>query len=343
MFSHERLQIIAISIIFGIITLSVAIMWWPFLKLLILAAILAILFLPIYEWFEKRMKNEPFAAISTIFVILLIVILPLYAIGQLMFNELIVLYDGFKSSGFELTQSHILANLPSSLQGAAINLFTDLGSKLSGLAGHAFSSVSQALSSAAGFLLSFFLAIFTTYYFLRDGKKIKIYFNSIFPLSKEHENILVSKLTEAVSGVVKGSFLVALIQGVLATIGFIIFGLPAPFLWGAFTVLAALVPNVGTSLSIIPAIIYLFATGATGSAIGLIIWGALAVGTIDNIVSPKLIGSKTKLHPLLVLFSILGGIKLFGFIGFLLGPILMSVFVTLLEIYRIDMKKYLER
>ncbi len=102
-------------------------------------------------------------------------------------------------------------------------------------------------------------------------------------------------------------------------------------------------PSVGTALALTPAVIYLLITGNTGNAIGLAIWGALAVGMIDNFLGPKLVGSRTKLHPLLVLMSVLGGIQLFGFLGFLLGPIVMAIFVALVEIYRTDFKSYVEQ
>jgi predicted PurR-regulated permease PerM len=137
---------------------------------------------------------------------------------------------------------------------------------------------------------------------------------------------------------VKGSFLVALSQGIVASIGFYIFGVPEPLLWGAFTVIVALVPTVGTSLSIVPAVIYLAVTGHSGAAIGMGVWGALAVGLIDNFLGPKLVGRSTKLHPVLVLIAIVGGIQLFGILGFLIGPIIMAIFIAMLDMYRSDFR-----
>ena len=124
----------------------------------------------------------------------------------------------------------------------------------------------------------------------------------------------------------------------IATIGFYIFGVPEPLLWGAFTVVAALVPTVGTSISLIPAVVYLAVTGNSGAAIGLTIWGVVAVGLIDNFLGPKLIGGSTKLHPVLVLIAIIGGIQLFGILGFLIGPIIMAIFIAMLEMFRSDFR-----
>jgi predicted PurR-regulated permease PerM len=195
------------------------------------------------------------------------------------------------------------------------------------------------LSNLAAFFMSLFLLIFMVFFMLRDSEKIKAALMDLSPLSKDYEHILLAKIESAIAGVVTGSFLIALIQGLVATVGFTIFGVPNPILWGALTVIAALVPTVGTSLSMIPAVLYLLITGHIGAGIGLLIWGALAVGLIDNVVSPKLVGSKLKMHPLLVLLSIIGGLQAFGFLGFLFGPILMAVFLTLLDIYRTQLKK----
>jgi predicted PurR-regulated permease PerM len=315
-------------------------MWWPFLKLFFMALILTILFLPVYEKLVKNLRSETAAAFLTILAILGIVIIPLYFIGQILFNELLGLYNSFREGGITFDKNQIISQLPPQLQSFVNSFFSDFSQRLSAFAANAFASVTDILSNVAGFVLSFFLVFFAVYYMLRDGKTIKSYINSILPLSESHENILVTKLSDAISGVVKGSFLVALIQGTVATIGFLIFGVPSAFLWGAFTVLAALVPNVGTSLSIVPAVVYLLIADRTGAAIGLAIWGAVAVGLVDNVVSPKLIGSRTNLHPLIVLFSVLGGLQLFGLLGFLLGPILAAVFVALLDIYRTDLKQY---
>lgn len=340
--TNQRLQIIAFYILLGAAALVVFLMWLPFLKLVALGAILAVLFLPVYRNISKRSGNELLASWLTIIIILLIVIVPLYIIGQLLFNELYSLIGRVTESGGINTQD-LVSRLPESLQGPAGSFFNDLGAKISDIAGTAFESAAGIASNVANFFISFFLVFFTTYYLLRDGENFKKFMAGIFPLSEQHENMLVSRLEQAISGVVKGSFLVALSQGTVATIGFLIFGVPAAFLWGAFTVLAALVPTVGTALSVVPAVLYLLATGHVGQGIGLAIWGAVAVGLIDNVISPKLIGSRTNVHPLLILFGVLGGLQLFGFIGFLLGPIIMAVFVTLLDIYRTDLKNYLEK
>lgn len=342
MIKTQRQQNITFFLLLALVTVVVFLVWLPFLKLLALGIILAILFSPIHVFIKKKISGESWAAFLTLLLILLIIVVPLYLMGSTLLNEIGSLYQSYRQGGGAIDKSVIIESLPGSVRNIAVNIYDNIALQISNFAVNAFSGISGIFANVANFVVSLILVFFTAYYFLRDGYKIKAYFNSIFPLSPENENILTGKVEHAVNGIIKGSFLIALIQGAIATVGFLIFGVPSAFLWGAFTVLAALVPNFGTSLSIIPAVLYLFISGHIGSGIGMVIWGAIAVGTIDNIVSPKLIGSKATIHPLLILFSVIGGMNYFGALGFLLGPILTAVFLALLDIYRAELKIYLE-
>ncbi|MBL8030197.1 MAG: AI-2E family transporter [Candidatus Doudnabacteria bacterium] len=340
---NKNKQLVGFFVMLAIVGLLTILMIWPMWQVLALAGIFGVLFHPFYRRIRLDIKNDNLAAILTILLVILIAILPLWLIGQMLFNEIVNVYHNFTQGQFVLDKSQIAGYIPEQFKGVVESLNNDINAIISRFTGSAFDFVSQLLSNIVTFFLSLFLMIFILFFFLRDGEKIKELFREISPLSSSYENTLFERLETAVSGVVKGTFLVALTQGIVATIGFLIFGVPQPFLWGAFTMLAAFVPTVGTSLSIIPAVIYLLVVKETGSAIGMAIWGVLAVGMIDNFVSPKLVGSKIKMHPLLVLLSVLGGIQFFGFLGFLFGPLLMSVFITLLDIFRQDIKKNLFR
>ena len=332
-------QLVGFFIVLGLMAILVGLLIWPFWQLLALAAIFAVLFHPWYQKINLGIRNSNLAALTSVVIILLVAILPLWFIGQVLFNEIVDIYNRFRLGELVFNQSNLADYVPPQLQHWAQIFSNDINSIISKLTGGAFELVSRLVSNIATFFLSLFLLIFMTFFFLRDGQKIKQLIWDISPLSSVYDQALFAKVEQAVAGVVKGAFLVALIQGVVATVGFMIFGLPQPILWGAFTVIAAIVPQVGTSLSLVPAVIFLFLTGHSGAAVGLAVWGALAVGLIDNILAPKLVGSKIQLHPLLVLLSVVGGIALFGFLGFLFGPIIMSVFVTLVDIYRTDLKQ----
>ncbi len=339
--TFKRIQTISFLALLLIVFIVVLLLFKPFVNLIALAVILAILFHPIYTRILPRVKYPAVASGLTVLLMILIVAVPLWFFGQLLVNEIISLYDRYRSGGFVLDKGQIISTLPPQVQNFVQSVSADINAFIGRLSSQAFASFSSVISNVAAFVISTFMLFFIVYYLLKDGVKIKKAIMDISPMSTEHENKLIDKIVTAVNGVVKGSFLVALAQGFIATIGFFIFGVPEPLLWGLFTVVAALVPTVGTSLSLIPAVIYLAVTGHTGQALGLFIWGAIAVGLVDNFLGPKLVSNSTKLHPVLVLLAVIGGLKFFGVLGFLIGPIILAIFMALVNMYRHDFKEYL--
>lgn len=337
----KRIQTISFLVLLLIVFIVVLFIFRPFVNIIALGVILAILFHPVYAWLLPKVKYPSFASALTVLSILLIIAIPIWFFGQVILNEIIHLYDRYRNGGFVIDKSQIISSLPDQVQNVVQSVSSDINAFIGRLSSQAFTSFSSILSNIAGFFIATFMLFFIVYYLLRDGTKIKAVLMDISPISSTHENKLIDKIVAAVNGVVKGAFLVALSQGIVATIGFFIFGVPEAFLWGLFTVVAALVPTVGTSLSLIPAIIYLAITGHIPQAFGLLVWGALAVGLVDNFLGPKLVGNATKLHPVLVLLAVIGGLKFFGVLGFLIGPILLAIFVALIDMYRTDFKEYL--
>lgn len=339
--NFNRIQTISFLVLLLVVFILVLFIFKPFVNIIALAVILAILFYPVYKWLLLRVKYPGIASICTVLLILLIIAVPIWFFGQVVLNEILALYDRYRSGGSVIDRSQIISTLPHQLQTVIQNLSSEINAFIGRLSSEAFASISSIVSNIAGFVIATFMLFFIVYYLLRDGEKIRVILMDISPISSAHELKLIDKIVSAVNGVVKGAFLVALTQGIVATIGFLIFGIPEPFLWGAFTVISALVPTVGTSLSLIPAVIYLLVTGHAPQAIGLFIWGAVAVGLVDNFLGPKLVGRSTKLHPVLVLLAVIGGLKFFGVLGFLIGPILLAIFVALIDMYRKDFKEYL--
>lgn len=331
--SPSRFQNLTFYILLAIVSLTVLLMFSPFFKLIAMGGILCVLFNPLKISFSKHIKSETVSSLLTMFLAGLIILLPLYVIGQLIFNEIANVYSQAGQSLSNISQSAAMIHLSPGARDFANQFLNSAGQKISDFAGSAFVSLTALVSNVAGFVLSFILVVFTMYYFLRDGQKFRLYVEKVFPLSHNHEDLLVERLEQAIKGVVQGSFTVALLQGLVSTIGFLIFGVPQPLLWGVFTIIASLAPTVGTLLSLVPAVIVLFLTGHTGAAIGMAIWAFVSIQSIDNFISPRVIGHKANLHPILTLLSVLGGIEMFGYLGFLLGPILMSMFMALLDIY----------
>jgi len=180
----------------------------------------------------------------------------------------------------------------------------------------------------------FILMIMTLFYLLKDGKHWKRSIISITPLSEEHLTEIFSKLESAVNRILKGSFLIAIIQGLLVSVGFSIFGVPNPALWGVVAGIASFVPTFGTSIVSVPAMLYLFFNGFQAQALGLLVWSVVVIGLVDNALSPYFISKDTDISSLFILLSILGGIALMGPIGLLIGPLVVSLLYSLVSIYR---------
>lgn len=334
----KKLESIGFYIFFGLVGLVVALMWWPFWQILALAAIIAVLFTPVYERINKEFNRPNLSATLSIVLVVLIIILPLWLFGQLLFNQLVEVYNNFRLGQLSFSQAALFNKLSPEWQSLLGTISNDTAAIFSKFTASTFTFVQQLLSNLASFFISLFLLVFLTFFMLRDGVRIKSALADLSFLPEHYERELIAKVEGAISGVLKGSFLVALVQGTAGLLGFWLFGLPQPLLWAAATIISSMVPNIGTAIIVIPAVVFLFFTGHTTQAIGLAIWGALVVGLVDNLVSPKLIGQNLKMHPVLALLSIVGGLQIFGFLGFLFGPIIMAVFLALVEIYRVDLK-----
>ena len=157
------------------------------------------------------------------------------------------------------------------------------------------------------------------------------------PLKDTEDIAIFNRVADSIRAVVTGTVLVAIIQGVLAAVGFSIFGIDRAILWGSIGAFGALLPGIGTAGIMVPAVAYLFYMGTFGSAIGLLVWAIATIVIVDNFIGPNLMSRGSNLHPFIVLVSVLGGVSLFGPIGFILGPVSVSLFMVLLEIYGVYM------
>ena len=325
-------------IFFGLVALVIFLMWWPFWQILALAAIISVLFSPLYKKINQELRRPNLSAVLTVFLVLLIIIIPLWFFGQLLFNELVDVYNKFRLGELSFSQAALFGKLPPEWQSLLGAVSNDTAAIFSKFTASTFGFVQQLLSNLATFFLSMFMLVFMAFFMIRDSEKIKATLADLSFLPEHYERQLIEKVEGAISGVLKGSFLIALIQGTAGVIGFWLFGLPQPLLWGAATVVSSMVPNVGTSLVLVPAVAYLFFTGHNPQAIGLGVWGALVVGVVDNLVWPKLASRNLKMHPVLALLAVVGGLQIFGVLGFLFGPIIVSVFIALVDIYRFDLR-----
>ncbi|HEY4488402.1 MAG TPA: AI-2E family transporter [Candidatus Paceibacterota bacterium] len=336
--ARERQFLVLLLGLFGVLAFFIL---KPFLAPLLLGAAFAVVLYPLYRRIHRLLGSwESLAAGCTVLLALLLVIASISLLGSQLLREAEGVYGSF-------SQGSVTASLESSLDSLAVRMdsyvagsgesLRDAAARLDEYGRSALSWIVQhtgaALSSLTGAALSLFVFLLALFYLLRDGKRLARYIVDMSPLSDRDDEAVLSGLDRAVNSVVKGQLMIALIQSILTGVGFAIFGVPNAALWGAVTFLAALVPSVGTALVIGPGVAYLFVLGMPGAALGLAIWGIVAVGLVDNVLGPKLMGQGMRLHPLLVLLGVLGGIILLGPAGLFIGPLSLSLLLALLDLH----------
>ncbi len=336
--NHKKTELYFLLILLAGIFILTFFIFRPFLYALVLAMVIATVFGPVHKriFVLTREKEVPAALLSTVLV-LVIVVVPIVFVGIQIFREATQLYSFLAQNGEAIDFSRGLGGATSSLE-RFLPVPLDFSVDFSQYARQGLNwlllHLGPLFTNAARMIVSAFVFLAALYYLFKDGQKLKRAVIAYSPLRDIHDETIFSKLALAVNSVVKGNLAVALTQGTLTAVGFYIFGVPNATLWGSVAAIAALIPGVGTALVIVPAVLFLFLSGETFFAVGLVLWGITAVGLVDNFLGPKLVGQGTRLHPFLILLSILGGIGLFGPLGFLLGPIALCLLFALLDIYR---------
>ncbi len=323
------------ALFLGGAVLSVLILW-PFAKVIVVSIALTAVLFPYYHFWMRRVKVSWVAAIITVVSFILVLCVPLYFLGTIVFDQSQQLYQWVvQHGGFDNITKIFSRSIAHFFPGGAINL----NEGLTAFTHKITSGIGNAFTATLTTIFSFTLVILSMFYFLKDGtnwKKILIHFS---PLSDESGQKILQKLDVAVNGIIKGYLLIGCLQGLLMGIGLYLFGVPNAALWGVLAGIASLIPTIGTALVAIPAVLFLFVTGNSGQAIGLAIWAATLVGTVDNILNPIFVGRKIDIHPLLVLFSVLGGISLMGPIGILVGPLAISFIYALMSVYKSEIER----
>jgi predicted PurR-regulated permease PerM len=180
------------------------------------------------------------------------------------------------------------------------------------------------------------LFLLMLFFLLRDGGRLKTELRPISPFSEEQERLIFEHLERTIIGALQAVVVVPLVQGILAGIGFMLFGVPSPFVWGTAVILAATVPLVGSPLGWLPACVHLLLQGRTAPALGLLAYCTVVVSGSDNLVKPLILRGSARVHPLLGFLSIIGGVLAFGVFGFLIGPVVLSLVLSAIRIYRLD-------
>jgi predicted PurR-regulated permease PerM len=305
----------------------------PFITALALSIVIVTICNPLYLRIKSLTpkQNKTVAAFVTTMVILLIIILPLVLLSSLVVKEIVTFYQDLDAGNLSIHT--LITTVESRIQMFAPEFQIDLTEQIKLTAEWLTGNLGAIFKSTVSTIFVFFISLIGSFYFFRDGKEFLQMIIKVSPLRDHEDQIIFERLAKAVRAVATGTVLVAIIQGSLVAIGFMLFGIERAILFGSLAAVGALMPGVGTTIITAPAIVYLFYTGEAVSGFGLLIWSMLIVGLVDNLIGPYLISRGNNLHPFIVLISVLGGIVLFGPIGFIIGPVIVTLFLVLLEIY----------
>jgi len=324
---------------FGLIVLFALAMLYlfrPFFYPIFWAAIIAVMFHPSYQWINKHLKMPSISAVISVLLVLVVFVLPLILIALLLVHQSIQLYS---------------ANLPQLLNPNKVTRLLDLplispylesikewwatsGIEVTrSVAEFTFRHVKNFTQFSFLFLAQTALMLYTLYYFFKDGPKILKRVMHLSPLGDVYEQKLYERFRSTARATLKGTLIIGGVQGILGGILFWITGVPGALVWGVIMTVLSIIPAVGSVLIWLPTGIIMLVLGNVWQGITILVIGTLVISTIDNVLRPPLIGKDTQMHPLLVLFSTLGGLAAFGISGFVIGPIISSLFLSIMNIY----------
>ncbi len=311
----------------------------PFFYPIFWAAIIASIFYPLYRKLAQLIRLPRVAAFIIMILIFLIIVLPLAGIGSLLVKESVSLYSNLENNSAQINdsvrssiswlQNHVAFKKLGVDQAVWIQRVSDVAKFVTSFILTSLKSFTQ---NSLTFLAMFVLMFYTLYFFLRDGAKFLRLAMHLCPLGDKQEKILYDKFTGTALATLKSSLLIGIIQGTLGALIFWVTGVQGAIIWGVVMAILCIIP-IGSGFVWVPAGIILLIMGNIWQGLAVLLFGMLVISTIDNLLRPMLVGRETEMHPLLILFSTLGGIALFGITGFLIGPIITALLVSFWGMY----------
>jgi len=316
--------------------------WKPFLTPIAWAIVLSILFYPLYAFLLKLLRQRAATSALVLCLVLTLILGPLSYLTFLLVKEIKTLSETMTSGKLDAIKN--LVQYPSVM--AAIEKVTSLLNirvhevdqavmdQISQLGKELIGGLTRGIREILTVAFHFIIMAFSIFFFLKDGptlfKKVREY----LPFSENQKERLEQRVRDLIISTIYGGVIVAMVQGTLGGIAFAIVGITSPILWGAMMALASFLPVVGPFIIWVPASIYLLVEGAIFRGILLAVMGTFGISLVDNLLRPLIIGNRTKMPFLAIFFSVLGGIRLFGIIGFVMGPMVLVLFLSVIEIFR---------
>ena len=323
---------ITITVILAILAVLSFLILKPILLSLIFGIILAVVFSPIYTFVFKYLKSKNLSAAITCGFLIILIITPFWLLTPIFVKQSFEVYRVSQQVDYITPLKTIFPSFFSSEQFSA-EMGSILHSFVTKLANSFVNSLSKLILNFPTILLQFFVVFFTFFFVIRDRESFVSYTKNVLPFSKDLKEKLFKSSKDITLSVVYGQIVIGTIQGVVVAIGFFVFGIKNAILLSLLVILAGLFPVIGTTIVWLPVVIYLLIAGNTIPAVGIAFFGVVS-NFVDNILRPILVSRLTRIHPLLILIGMIGGLFFFGILGFVLGPLILSYAFIMLEVYR---------
>ena len=327
----------AYFIILAITTILFSMLLIDYLIPVFWAIIFSILFSPFYNWLNKKTERQSLSSSITIFVILLLVILPSILILGAITNEVFKIVSILESGGFENRSSSIIPSIENAIKLIGLNIddiYKQLNQFVYSLSQLTYTTLMRITENIFSFIVSSLIMVYLLFFFLKDGENIINNCISVFPMDDDHERYLLDQFHQVTKVTIKGTFIVAFVQGFLGFVILSILNIQGAILWGFLMALFSIFPGIGTAVVWLPITIFLIYSGMWVQGLILLFSGLFIIGLVDNLLRPYLISKETSLPDYLVLLTTIGGISLFGISGFVIGPIIASLFISLWSLMR---------
>ncbi len=312
-----------------------------FLIAVLMAGIFSALARPLYGHFERRFRGRRSpASLASLLVIILVVLIPLGGLLGIVAAEAIRVGESVmpwiqKQLSEPTGLADLLQKLPfyAQIEPYQEQILRKAGELIGSASEFMIAGLSSATVMTVNFLFQLFVFLYSMYFFLMEGDKLLAKITFYIPLEEKDERRMLGKFTSVTRATLKGTAVIGIIQGGLAGLAFALVGIPSAVFWGTIMVVLSVIPGIGTGLVWIPAAVILAASGHLAKGVALALFCGLVVGSCDNLLRPRLVGKDTQLPELLIFFGTLGGLIFFGVLGFIIGPIVAALFVTIWEIY----------
>jgi predicted PurR-regulated permease PerM len=341
---------VLLILLFFISTLFI-LMIKSFILIILLAGIFSALLHPLYQRLVRLLYGKKmWASLITLLLLLLVILLPLTSFLGIVTTQAIHVGMAVKTWVAEYSQDWgklepVLTSLPfyDQLKPYKQDIITKLGSAVASISTFILGSLSSVTVMTVNFVILSFIFLYVMFFFLQEGESVLNKLLYYLPLEDREERRLLDKFTSVTRATLKGTAVIGILQGGLAGLAFWIVGIPQAVFWGMVMTVLSVIPSIGTGLVWFPASLILAARGEYLAAVGLLLFCGLIVSSLDNILRPRLVGKDTQMHDLLIFLGTLGGLSMFGIIGFIVGPIIVALFVTLWDIYGEAFREYLPK